>query len=72
MAAPGKLYVAKESFHTEVDGVPITVVGNTTRVREGHPLLSGREDLFEEITADYEYEVAVDVKRTAPTTRSKQ
>ena len=63
MAAQGKLYVAKESFHTEVDGVPITVVANATRVREGHPLMAGRAHLFAEITPDYEWEQAVDEPR---------
>lgn len=54
----GRIFVARESFVCDLDGVPVTVSGGTTRVREGHPLLKGREHLFEPLTVHYEVEQA--------------
>jgi hypothetical protein len=47
MARPRKihLYMAKESFVTQVDGETISV-SKGDLVRAGHPLLKGREALF--------------------------
>jgi len=50
----GEIFVARESFATELDGVPISVFGGVTRVRAGHPLLKGREQMFEPITVHYD------------------
>ena len=52
------IYVARDSFLTIVDGVEVMISKGKTRVREGHPLLSGREDLFEPMTVDYDIEQA--------------
>ena len=52
----GQIYVAKESFATDVDGVSVSVVGDVTLVREGHPLLKGREHLFKAVVPHYEVE----------------
>jgi len=52
------IYVAKESFSTVLDGDEVTVQKGRTRVREGHPLLAGREHLFEPQAVDYEVEQA--------------
>lgn len=54
----GQILVAKESFSTVVDGVPVSVVAGQTRVREGHPLLKGREQFFELLTVHYDVEQA--------------
>lgn len=54
----GDIFVARESFSTDLDGVPVTVQKGATRVRAGHPLLQGREDLFEPITVHYDVEQA--------------
>lgn len=40
-----KIFVAVESFGCEVDGRPVLVSKGDT-VREGHPVLKGRESLF--------------------------
>jgi hypothetical protein len=48
------VFVARESFSTEIDGVPVAVVKGVTHVREGHELLAGRESLFEPVTVHYE------------------
>lgn len=50
--------MAKESFSTELDGAPVTVRARVTTVREGHPLMNGREDLFEERQVDFDVEQA--------------
>lgn len=57
MARPD-LFQAKSEFAVEIDGVP-TVVHRGELVREGHPLLKGRESLFE----PYEAKVRFDVEQ---------
>lgn len=52
--AGGALYVARESFSTEHEGAPVAIVKGVTRVREGHPILKGREDFFELIEPHFE------------------
>lgn len=52
------IFVAKESFTTEVDGVPTIIRAGLDRVRAGHPLLEGREHLFEPLTVQYDVEQA--------------
>ncbi len=54
----GSIWVAKESFATNLDGAEITVLAGRTRVRDGHPLLRGREQFFERLTVHYEIEQA--------------
>lgn len=50
------VYIAKESFTTVLGKDQVNVVGGRTTVREGHPLLRGREMFFRPITVDYEVE----------------
>jgi F0F1-type ATP synthase beta subunit len=58
MAKPtGQIYECVEAFSTLHDGVPITVVVGE-RIREGHPLLRGREMFFQPLTVTYEVEQA--------------
>jgi hypothetical protein len=52
-----RIYVPISSFVADIDGIP-TTFRETTRVREGHPVLKGREHLFREIDAHYEVEAA--------------
>lgn len=52
------VYVARESFVTDLDGERITVRKGKTRVREGHPLLRGREHLFKPVDVQYDVETA--------------
>lgn len=54
----GRIFIATDSFVTSLDGVDVTVSKGFTRVREGHPLLRGREHLFEPLTVHYEVEQA--------------
>lgn len=52
-----QIFEAIESFATQYDGEDITVqVGE--RIREGHPLLKGREDRFKPLEVKYEVEQA--------------
>lgn len=64
----GKIYVAKTSAVVFLpDGDQVTLQRGITRVREGHSLLEGREDLFEELTVQYDVETA----RQAPAPEAK-
>lgn len=54
----GKVYVATETFATTIDDEPVVVQKGVTRVREGHPLLAGREQMFEELEVHYDVEQA--------------
>ena len=58
MAATKKdaVLVARESFVCEVKGEPVQVHAGVTRVRASHPLVKGREELFQpdEPTPDVE------------------
>ncbi|MCR4339223.1 MAG: hypothetical protein NUW01_04965 [Gemmatimonadaceae bacterium] len=51
-----RIFIAKETFSTVVDGSPVVVAAGVTRVREGHSLLRGREHMFEVMRVDYEVE----------------
>ena len=54
-----KLYVATESFQIGTDrGVDERITAGVTVVREGHPLLNGREGMFRELEVHYEVEQA--------------
>jgi hypothetical protein len=46
-AAKGQVLVAVESFVAEVDGAPFMVQAGVTRVRKDHPVVAGREHLFQ-------------------------
>lgn len=54
----GRIFVAKESFSFDQDGATVMVTAGRTRVREGHPILAGKEQFFEELVVDYEVEQA--------------
>ena len=56
----GRVFVARDSGSAEVDGEQYSFVKGVTRVREGHPLLAGREQLFEPVddAVHYEWETA--------------
>lgn len=53
-----RIFVATESFATVIDGEPINVQKGITRVREGHPLMAGREGFFKELDVQYDVEQA--------------
>lgn len=54
MAKPGRIFVCRETF---LWGDEVFEAG-ITRVREGHPILDGKEHLFEELEVHYEVERA--------------
>jgi hypothetical protein len=51
------VYVARDSGSAEVNGEVLTFTKGVTRVRAGHPLLKGRESLFEPIDETVHYDV---------------
>jgi hypothetical protein len=57
MAEPD-LYVGKEPTTFDHEGSPV-FIGPTIVVRAGHPIMKGREALFEPLTVHYEVEPAV-------------
>lgn len=54
--ATGRIYVARTSGTTEVDGQSFVFITGVTRVREGHPVLKACPDYFEPITEHVHHE----------------
>jgi len=55
---PNAIYVANTTFTTMLDGREITVHQGSTRARGSHPLIKGREQLFDLLTVQYDVEQA--------------
>lgn len=51
------VYVATESFSTEIDGEHYAVVMKKTRVREGHPLLEQNRNYFKPVEENVTYDL---------------
>lgn len=66
------IYVATESFSTEIDGESYAVTAKETRVREGHPLLERNRNYFKPVDEDVNFDTverataAPGQKRRAP------
>ena len=56
--ASSDIYVARESFSTDINGVPVAVHKGVTRVRDGHPLLRRYRQNFELLTVHFDVEQA--------------
>ena len=54
----GEILVARKTAVMQVGDQRVTIRKGITRVREGHPLLEGREDMFEPISVHYDVEQA--------------
>lgn len=63
----GKIFVARVDGIADYNGQQIHIKAGVTRVREGHPLLKGRESIFREIEVQYDLEDA----RSAPQDEAK-
>lgn len=63
------IYVAVESVLTEVDGQNVYITAGQT-AREGHPIMKGRDALFEPFKVDYEVDEAPAPKRAAPAAKA--
>jgi len=66
----GQIYVATSSFTANVDGEIVFVREGIDRVREGHPLLKGREELFAPLDVQYDVEEATAKPGTKRTRRA--
>lgn len=65
--ADREIYVAREGAVFEVDGTPVFIQQGTT-ARAGHPILKGREHLFEPLVPDFEVTAEAQVPAKADTT----
>lgn len=54
--ADGAILVAREGAMLEYEGRRVFLNAGKTTVREGHPILKGREHLFEPLAVDFEVE----------------
>lgn len=52
-----RIFIAVESFSCRHEGADHSFVKDQSRVREGHPVLVGREHLFKVIEPSFGYEV---------------
>ena len=62
MASEPDLYVGKESATFEHEGSPV-FIGPNVVVRAGHPIMKGRESLFEPLIVHYDVEPPKETKR---------
>lgn len=63
----GKIYVARVSGIIDLPkGGQAHIQAGITRVREGHPILKGRESIFREIDVHYDVEDARSAPQDAP------
>lgn len=53
-----EILVARQDGMIVLDGERVFIHKGVTRVRAGHPLLEGREDLFEPLSVQYDVEDA--------------
>ncbi len=58
MSESSDILVARQSAVFTHDGERIVIHKGQTRVRAGHPIVEGREDLFEPLTVHYDVETA--------------
>lgn len=61
-SAPDRLFVCKNTFMFETDGV-LEVVKQGAIVRAGHPVMVGREGMFTPIRVDYELPTKTPARR---------
>jgi hypothetical protein len=54
--ADGAILIATTSALIPYEGREVMIAGGRTTVREGHPILKGREGLFKVLAPDYEVE----------------
>lgn len=68
------IFIARESFSTDVDGIPQSITKGVTRVREGHPLLEQNPGYFERLddsTVHFDVEEATKVPGAKRPAKSK-
>lgn len=64
------LYVGKEPATFDFEGSPV-FIGPKIVVRAGHPIMEGREDLFELLVVNYEVEETPPKAAESPTRRAR-
>jgi len=69
MTSEPDLYVGKEPATFDVDGSPV-FIGPNVVVRAGHPIMRGRESLFEPLVVHYDVERAAAAEEVGEKARS--
>ena len=57
MAAKRGVFTPKETMVIEYEGHPVTLHAGMTRIREGHPMMKGRQALFVPVRESVDFEV---------------
>lgn len=65
------ILVATTTAQVTIDGQEVLIVAGKTTVREGHPVLAGRESLFEPLRPVYDYEEPAEVPSVTKPARGK-
>lgn len=60
------IMIATTSALIPFAGREVCIAGGRTTVREGHPILKGREHMFRVLVPDYEVEVPLPAKEVPP------
>ena len=71
----GPLLVARENAMYDFRGTPVTLIAGKTVARQGHPIVTGHEDLWEPLRVHYDLpkprEEADDEEDAAPASPSR-
>lgn len=63
---PDDIFVARESAIVHFNGAAVTLAAGRTTARKGHPILNGREALFEPLRVDFDLGQADDSDADEP------
>lgn len=64
--AEGRILVARQSVMFDFEGQKVFLRQGVTTAREGHPVLKGREELWEPLVPTFETQAGQEAPREAP------
>lgn len=65
------IFTPKQDMSIDYDGAPVYLRAGVTTVREGHPIIDGREDLFEAVSDYCDYDIVKTRRKGKITIESK-